>query len=656
MNFFEAQAQARRHTVRLVVLFALAVVGLVALANLVVLVVMAYGRTGMFNLSPVFLAQQFDWAVFFWVTFFIVGLVALGSVFKTVALARGGGRAVAEMLGGRLVPGGTRDFHERRLMNVVEEMAIASGIPVPPVYVLDEPGINAFAAGATPNTAVIGVTRGALELLDRDELQGVIAHEFGHVFNGDMRLNLRLMGVLHGILLLMLMGYYMLRSMRYARASRGRGGTGAAAAIPLIGLGLMAIGSIGYFFGQWIKATISRQRELLADATAVQYTRDRAGLAGALRKIGGLAQGSRLETPAAAQYSHALFARGIGGALQSLFATHPPLDERIRRIDPQWDGRFVSPAPAASVAGSGEGERAAREDERRAATAAAAVTGAVAAGILGVDALIGRAGTANAEQLGRAREILETIPPRLRSAAEEPYGARAVVYGLLMAEGEEVAEAQERVLSARADPNVVLLTRALKDDLRALPDPVGLPLVELAMPALASLSSDQYRRFRDVIGELIMADRRVDFREWILRRFLLGQLDIHFGLRRPARVRYGELAPVAGEIAFALSIFAHIAQADDAGAHTAFDRGVSALGEDALQLRFLARDELSLRGLDGAVDRLEALDPLLKERVLKAFAACILSDGEPTTRSLELLRTLASALDIPLGPLGVGPW
>ena len=639
MNFFEAQARAKRHTVRLILLFALAVAGLVALTNLVVLLVVGYGNTGVLSASPAFLAGQFDWAVFAGVTLFVVLTILFGSVYKSMALS-GGGRSVAEMLGGRLIPGNTRDFHERRLVNVVEEMAIASGIPVPPVYVLEEPGINAFAAGTSPNTAVIGVTRGALEYLDRDELQGVIAHEFSHVFNGDMRLSLRLIGVLHGILLLALLGYYLLRSARYARRSRGQG-AGAEMAVPVIGLGLMAIGSVGYFFGQWIKATISRQRELLADASAVQYTRNREGIAGALKKIGGLVAGSGLQTPAAAQYSHAYFARGVSGALQSLFATHPPLKTRIRRIDPQWDGRFVTPQKAQPAPGAAPGE-----DAR---VPAAAVAGAVAAAVLSADQLIARVGTVGEEQVGLAREIIAAIPARLRDAAEEPFGARAVVYGLLLDAGGGSAQAQQEILAARADPHVARLTLELQADVAVLPAWGRLPLVELTVPALQALSPEQYRRFRAVVGELILADRRVDFGEWILRRFLIRQLDQSFGLRRPIGAGRQPLEAVHREIEFLLSLFAHTDHPDGDEAQRAFAAGAAALGIS--DLRFMRRDELSLKDLDEAVDRLEGLEEVLRPRLLTAWATCILFDGKPRIEGLELLRTLASCLDSPMPPV-----
>ena len=364
MNFFEAQDRARRNTAWMILLFILAVAGLVFLTNLLLLAVLAYLKAGYFVFSVSELQSYFDPSVFVGVTVGVCLLIFGGSFYKTMSLSKGG-PAVAEMLGGRLVPQSTSDLQQRQLLNVVEEMSIAAGMPIPKVYLLDEHSINAFAAGQSPANAVIGVTRGALTQLSREELQGVIAHEFSHIFNGDMRLNIRLIGVLHGILLVGTIGYFILRSMRFAGRSRSRKGGGAIVAILTLGAGLMVIGYAGTFFGQWIKAVVSRQREYLADSSAVQFTRNKDSIAGALKKIGGSSGGSYIDAPTATEYSHAYFANGISSFWQSLFATHPPLEKRIKAIDPGWDGNFVSPEirkqPITSEASSAISSKAAAE-------------------------------------------------------------------------------------------------------------------------------------------------------------------------------------------------------------------------------------------------------------------------------------------------------
>lgn len=328
MEFFEAQDRARRKTRLLVLLFILAVLAIIAIVYIVVYILTA--RRG----APV---MGIDLALLGIVAGGVIVLVGSGSGFRISQLRRGG-PAVAELLGGKQVDPETSDPAERRLLNVVEEMALASGLPVPAVYVLeDQEGINAFAAGHTPEDAAVAVTRGALEILNRDELQGVIAHEFSHISNGDMRINVRMMGLLFGLLLLAVVGRILLGVG--PAGGRRRGGDGR---IALIGLALIMVGFIGVFFGRLIQAAVSRQREYLADAAGVQFTRNPRGLAGALRKIrdseGMGGPGGRIWNPHAEEANHFFFARGVGGLISGLFATHPPLEERIRRLDPGGGG------------------------------------------------------------------------------------------------------------------------------------------------------------------------------------------------------------------------------------------------------------------------------------------------------------------------------
>ena len=639
MNFFEAQARAKRQTSWLLLLFILAVAGLIILTNLLVMAIITYNRDYRY-VSGASFWQQLDWNMFIVVAVAITALILLGSIYKTLSLS-GGGHTVAEMLGGRLIPRNSDDPAHRRLLNVVEEMAIASGIPVPPVYLLDEMGINAFAAGLSPNNAVIGITRGALTYLNRDELQGVIAHEFSHVFNGDMRMNIRLIGVLHGILLIGLTGYYLLRTTRYVRSSRSRKGGSAVAVILVLGIGLVVIGYAGFFFGQWIKAMVSRQRELLADATAVQYARNNEGIANALKKIGGSMWGSLLENPAAPQYSHAYFSMGVKGFLQSVFATHPPLAQRIARIDPSWDGKFITPQM--------EETDAKKVAETKAAIHTAVIGGAVAAGMLTPDAAIELVGKLKQEKVDLARDILEAIPAPLRRASEEPFGARAVIYGLLLDSRPDILAKQQASLSQLADPAVTQYSRDLMVHLPDLPDSARLPLVDLTIPVLRAMSMDQYRRFRAVVQALIAADKKVDLKEWILQHFLIRQLDESFKLRQRPKPKHGLMGAVKKEAEIILSVVAHIEHPDAAAAEQAFRAGITAVGATALKL--VPRDELTLDKLSKAIDKLEELKPLLKSRFLMACAACLMHDGKATIKGQELLRTVSGCLDSPMPPL-----
>lgn len=330
MDFFEHQDRARKTTKVLVVYFAIAVVCVIASVYVASLLIF-YGSGSVRQPGePLPELVLWDAQLFLYVVLGTLGVVIIGSLYKTAALAKGGS-AVAEALGGRLISPNTSHPEERKLRNVIEEMAIASGVPVPKIYVLDdEKGINAFAAGHTPGDAAIGVTRGCMTLLSRDELQGVIGHEFSHILNGDMRLNLRIMGVIFGIVCLAVIGRILLYSRGRSREEKNP--------LMFLGLALVVIGAIGVFFGRLIQAALSRQREFFADASAVQFTRNPAGLSGALQKIGGA--GSKIESAHAGEASHMFFGNGMGRPFLGALATHPPLDVRIRAIDPGWDGNF----------------------------------------------------------------------------------------------------------------------------------------------------------------------------------------------------------------------------------------------------------------------------------------------------------------------------
>ncbi|MGE9295115.1 MAG: M48 family metallopeptidase, partial [Puniceicoccales bacterium] len=337
MDFFAAQDHAHSRTKLLVVYFVLAVVSIIAALYALVMVFYSYGTTPENQpvqwvlWSPMVLASVAG------VTTLVIG----GASLSKIAELKGGGGVVAKSVGGRKIDPMTQDADERKLMNVVEEMAIASGTPVPEVYMMDkEEGINGFAAGFTPDDAAIAVTRGCVQKLSRDELQGVIAHEFSHILNGDMRMNIRLMGVLFGILLLSIIGEGIMRAGFWSDVGSRRDNKGGNA-IMLFGIGVMVIGYIGVFFGRLIQSAISREREYLADASAVQFTRNPEGIGGALMAIGGA--GSRINHHHNSETAHFFFANALKSSLGGAFATHPPLDVRISRIMPNWDGKFTRP-------------------------------------------------------------------------------------------------------------------------------------------------------------------------------------------------------------------------------------------------------------------------------------------------------------------------
>ena len=527
IDFFESQEVARRQTGRLVVLFASAVVAMVALVYALVVTLLGFQGTDPVTGSTIWIPQWGDPQLLFGVVIGVGAIVGGGSLYK-IGQLRGGGHVVAEQLGGRPLSGDTTDPHERKLLNVVEEMAVASGTPTPPVYLLEnEGGINAFAAGFTPSDAVIGVTRGAMEQFPRDELQGVIAHEFSHILNGDMRLNIRLMGVLHGILIIGILGYFLLRSSLYSGAVRGRSSRDQGAMVWLgLGVGLTAIGFLGSFFGNWIKASVSRQREFLADSSAVQFTRNPQGIAGALKRIGGFATGSRLSSPNTPEASHLFFGQALG---RSLFATHPPLEERIRRLDPAFS----------SATGAAEREASPPTKD--------GVASFTSDGSRRVD-VAGQVGRPTRAHLGYAESLLARLPEVIRQAAHESYGARALVYGLLLDRDDAVRRAQLADLEEHADPGVARLTAELVSPMASLPPESFLPLMDLLVPALRQLSADQYAVFNANVDRLIRADDRIDLFEWTLQRLLRTHLRPHFESTSPARIRFSSLAAVRGAV------------------------------------------------------------------------------------------------------------
>ncbi len=643
MNFFEAQDKARKNTTWLILLFILAVAGLILLTNLLLLGVLVYVKTGQFQFSPEVLQSHYSWREFIGVAIAVCLLIFGGSLYKTMSLSAGG-TTVAEMLGGRMISQTTTDLQQRQLLNVVEEMAIAAGMPVPKVYLLEDSAINAFAAGRTPANAVIGITRGTLERLNREELQGVIAHEFSHIANGDMRLNIRLIGVLHGILLIGMIGYFILRSLRFSgrsRSSKGKGGNGILA-IAAVAIGLMVIGYAGSFFGQWIKAIVSRQREYLADSSAVQFTRNKEGIAGALKKIGGSAAvGSYLASPLAPEYSHAYFADGISSFWQSLFATHPPLEKRISAIDPRWDGKFL--ASKISHSEPLEPVQPAPSNNDKIAVTAAILSSAEQA--------ISQVGSLNEENIKYVHQLIVAMPLLLRESAQDAYSARALIYAMLI-NLQKDEDAALTVLLDDTDPDIQALTVKLVAEVKKLEDKFKFPLLELAINALREMSPNQFIQFKIKVDKTIQSDKTVNLNEWIIQRFLIQQLDEHFGFRKPRRAKYGSLEPLKNEVATLLSLIAFIEHKVDADASGAFDTGARQAGLDNLEI--LPRKGFKLESLNRSLDELTRLKPLVKPRLLKACVAVIMADAETTTRGIELVRTISSCLDCPMPPLGVG--
>ncbi|MDH5830363.1 M48 family metallopeptidase [Luteimonas sp. M1R5S18] len=625
MNFFERQALAKRNTTRLVVLFAFAVVGIVLAIDLGVLLV--------FGGDPRLLVVS---------TLLALGVIGIGSLYRMASL-RGGGESVAQQVGGVPVAEDTTDLHLRRLRNVVEEMSIASGVPVPKIYVLEhEPGINAFAAGYSPSDAVIAVTRGALERLNRDELQGVVAHEYSHILNGDMRLNIRLVGVLFGILMLGLIGR---KILQHGGAVRGRD------AMPVLfgALLALAVGYIGLFFGRMIKASVSRSREVLADASAVQFTRQTVGLAGALKKIGGLHDGSRLaERADAEEVSHMLFGDGTG--LSGLFATHPPLLQRIQALEPGFkaDGLERLKAQWLSAPPNGLDE----DLQLGLAPAGHAALPGISTRIdLTPPMVAAQVGEPKQDDYRRADAIVATLPQELRSLASRRDGAAPLLMGLLLTDDDTVADRQRSEIIARMGLQVAAEARRLRDEhLRGLHPMLRLPLASLAFPTLRLRPRPELATFLDTVHAVVHADGQVSLFEYCLGRLLEVQLResldparyARFGRRKPGNVRQ--------EFATLLAVVAHCGNPSDPDqARRAYLAGMQ---------RVLPRDHLpyappaeGVLALDAVWEPLDALDPLAKQVAVEAITDAVSHDGRVSVAEAELLRTICGVLHCPLPPM-----
>ena len=645
MDFFEEQAEARRRTVRLALLFAVAVAGIVTAVyalSLAFYTAVASDAPGVFYIAGQMervAPPTLSWwnpSVFLFACASSGLIIGLGALYKTAQL-RDGGPAVALSLGGRRVDPDSTKLEERRLLNVVEEMAIASGVPVPEVYVLDrEPGINAFAAGNTTSDAVIGVTHGTLHVLRRQELQGVVAHELSHILNGDSRINMRAIGLLHGIFLLALIGRFLLRSS--SGSGKKEGG-----AIVLTGLGLLLIGSIGVFFGRMLQSAISRQRELLADASAVQFTRDTDGLVGALKKIGGAPSHSYLGTPKADEASHIFFSEAIKRLrlFAGLFRTHPPLSDRIRKLQPQWDGEFPEvELPEISAGMSTPPDPPAEE----------ALAFAEPPTEESVSQSIEHIGSPRPEQIAFARSLHAALPDSWRHAIHQPPMAQAMVFGLLLAQDEVLRGSELVELAEQTDPQTADLTLRFHSEAVGLSSAQKIALIDLMMPTLRGLSIEEYHRFRAAVDVLMQSDRYIDLFEYTLSRMLQRHLARFFDGAGPTPVRYRSLKRLLPDARVLLSALARVGSRAEEDAARAFRHGAQVLPLRDQHATILPLAEATLQAIDHALLRFDAATPTLKRSLMLAAAATIMADDQVTDRESELIRAIGDGLDCPVPP------
>jgi Zn-dependent protease with chaperone function len=655
VDFFERQEKARRHTGFLVFYFILAVALLVA--SVYVSVALTFGGLSRKHNTDETTSSPSQIALFLASTLGTLGIIGTGSFFKTLSLARGG-RAVAELLDGRLVNPNSTEANERKLLNIVEEMAIASGVPVPQVYVMDgEMAINAFAAGHSASDAAISVTRGAIAMLKRDELQGVIAHEFSHLLNGDMKLNLRLMGLIFGILCLTVIGRVLIRT------------SGKKNPLPLLGLALIIIGWVGVLFGRLIQAAVSRQREFLADASAVQFTRNPSGLAGALKKIGGLAQGSELQSDRAEEVSHFFFANGLKSRFFG-FATHPPLIERIKALDPSFDGNYpaavlpdtsalatppplpgaaplVPPPPPPPMVAQPPPPPAAIPPPLPTFPPPLPATAAVVA----QQDIVADMGRPRTEHLQYAVDLHQAVPAAVRAAANDPLGAHALICAFLLSEDPGAREKQLAELGRATSAGVREETVRIWPEAKSIPTQARIPLVDLALPALRRLSTAQFEQFRAAVNGLIASDDKCDLFEFMLQKIVMRNLDTRFYPDRRPVTQFYDLRPLARDAGILLSATAYAGADDPTQAQAAFAKGAESLGRIArVEIPWLPPTECDLTHLDSALDRFAQSVPQIKKNVLNACVETVAFDAKIQPREAELLRAIADTLDLPIPP------
>lgn len=623
MDFFSAQDRTRSTTRKLIFIYILAIIALDISIYFVTLFI--FGVTGDTGIPSIWIPELFIGVSF--VTFLVI---AIGTITRVYQLKKGGS-AVAEMLGGRKVSMSSTDFNERRFINVVEEMSIAAGIAVPDLYILDqEPSINAFAAGYSTRDAAVGVTRGTLEQLNRDELQGVIAHEFSHIFNGDMRINIRLIGILNGILLIHLLGLMIMRSGAYARMgssgkNKNQGG------IIIFGIALLAIGYIGMLFGRIIQSAVSRQREYLADAAAVQYTRNPDGLAGALHKIAASIEKPTLNDAHAMEMSHLFFSSSFKSGLDSLFATHPPIDKRIMALGSALSREDAVRRSAATNQPTSQTNIQDSDEDHE---------------FMDPKWILAAMGTIDSQQISNAGTILDGLPQPVKQAVHEPLGAESLIFAMLLSEEIEIETEQVEKIKKMCGTETEFAVLAIKQHLNQIKPEWELPIVEIAIPALKEMSEEQFERFRSTISALIYADGKVTLFEYALEKIITHQLEIVYSKKAESKITHTNLSRLGREISLLISAIAHETARNP---EEAWKAGIQTLDEKPKSgFSFVKQSECTFDAVDNALEEIGKSSGAVKKSFINAALNCIAQDGIFNRNEMEWIRAMAAAIDSPL--------
>lgn len=633
MDFFEHQEAARKKTRLLVFYFLMAVILIIAVLNLIGFLIV---RSQTSPEYPFSITDWFQHSWFYAVTIGTLLLIVMGSLFRWFQLSAGG-KAVASMVKAREILPDTNDLLERRLLNVVEEMSIASGTSVPTVYVMDEEEtINAFVAGLETSDTVLVVTRGALENLTRQELQGVVAHEFSHIFNSDMRINVRLIAVLAGILLIGQAGYFVMRYIRYGniRSSNKNGGN-AVVAIFVIGISLFFIGYIGLFFGRLIKAAISRQREFLADASAVQYARDNEGLAGAFIKI--RQQGSLLKNSHAEETSHMCISEPIKLNFSGL-ASHPPIEKRLMAIMPGWRNlaKQIEEQRLREMAQQQEYEDIELEKEEKPAMD------------FGFDAIVETIGQPTTLHQHAAGALLLALPEVIRQAAHSHHSnnhAMHLALALLLSDDNQMSEPVLNLIAEKTsqkDADQVLeLAQHITKEQRHL----RLAILDISIPSLRRLSATERKGFLSLLRQAIHLDSHISEFEYVLYSILQKNLS---DSRQGPSNSIKRFSAVTHEIEVILSATIHSTGQSDEDKKALYSKLIQPFIKDPSPLLDKTFDAESFHQ---ALKRLNQLTPMLKKPLIQALEDAVTHDGKVNPREIELLRAIAECLNCPIPPI-----
>jgi len=646
MDFFTQQEKAKRYTKMLLLYFLLAISLIVISVNVVI-----YYFFKFLEFYPYTPADWFSGGVVYYISAATCLLILSGSVYRWLKL-KSGGHAVAAMVGAKRLDLHTSDNNQRQLIHVVEEMSIASGVPVPSLYVLEnESGINAFVAGYLPTEAVMVVTTGAINNFSRNEMQGVVAHEYSHILNGDMQINIRLMAMLAGILMISSLGHLLMRGGSRSYRNKESGG------LAVLGFLFLLIGYIGVFFGRLIKAAVSRQREYLADAASVQFTRNPEGITSALNKIREVSVGSYMKNAYAEDMSHMCFAKTFNMRITNWMSTHPPLMDRIKRIDPSYVARIK-----------------ARELNKKYNQKAVGDTGAKSEGVVGISMsdssalgvvmnlsevvnpepissgeLLESAGKIDEPHIEFAAEIHNAFSDDLMQSVHQVESSRMVLLNLILVRMD--FDKGMQFLKGHINENELGVIHSLNNEINELENFQRLPLLELLLPTLKQMKDLDKINFLKLSENLIKSDKRYTLFEFILLSMLKKHLSPDAG--KNVKIKYHSFKSVNKDLQLIFSVMAHSSQCDEDVRNQSYDKvsqGFSMVSAGK-KLKLLDFKEITPKKMTASFQRMTQLSPILKRNVLESSADIAMHDGQLKYAEAELLRAIADLLDCPLPPL-----